>query len=355
MSNKISIIVPTRTRARLLRQALRSVRAQTWTERDVVVVDEASADGSAAMLASEFPEARVVRHEVAKGPAAARNAGVAATDGDWVFFWDDDDLMHPAHLEALLHAALAAPPRSLVSGRLRSFAIVDDEIRLAPVVCTPESRPGIETIVEFLQPHRRGTLTLSTILWPRRLLETLSWDEDLLINEDVDFFGRAILAGWQIVGRPVGMNYIRQHDGERASADPTARALLSPARYRLKWSALLAAHPGREVCAPAMRDGFMAQLIDLTGRPEAEAVMPLLREAFGLWGGRHLYVTPPPRQWLKRTLAQGVLDVGGLPALRWLLTEASRLRGGADLQPSRLHAPLSDADKSDAAVIRAVQ
>ncbi len=331
------------------------MRTQTWAERDVVVVDDASTDDTAAMLAEEFPEARVVRHEVAKGPGAARNAGVTATDSDWVFFWDDDDLMHPSHLEALLQASLAARPRSLVSGRLRSFVIVDDDVRLAPVVCTPEDRPGIETIAEFLQPHRRGTLTLSTILWPRRLFETLSWDEDLLVNEDVDFFGRAILAGWQTVGRPVGMNYIRQHAGERASTDTTARALLSPARYRLKWSELLSSHPEREVCAAAMRDGFMAQLIDLSGRREAETVMPLLREAFGQWGGRHLYVTPPPRHWLKRALAQGVLDVGGLPALRWLLTQAARLRGDGDGQPSRFRAPLSDADRADAAIIRAVQ
>ena len=355
LSDKVCIVIPTRNRSRLLRQALRGVHAQTWLDKEVVVIDEASTDDTAAMLAGEFPDVRVIRHEAARGPSAARNAGIAASDSDWVFFWDDDDLMHPSHFEALVEASRAAPPRTLVSGRLRSFVVAGNEVQLAPVVCTPGNRPGIETIAEFLQPHRRGSLTLSTILWPRSLFPAVSWDEALLINEDVDFFGRAILSGLQIVGRPVGMNYVRQHTGERVSTNSTPRGVLSPARYRLKWSKLLSSHPGREACADAMRDGLMAQLIDLTGVREAEAVMPLLADAFRQWGGRRPYVTPPPRHWLKRSVAQGVLDVGGLPALRWLLTQAARRRRTDDGQLSRFQPAMTDADRSDAATILAFQ
>ena len=52
--------MPTRNRRDWLRQALRSARDQTWPDKELVVVDEASTDNTLAMLAAEFPEARVI-------------------------------------------------------------------------------------------------------------------------------------------------------------------------------------------------------------------------------------------------------------------------------------------------------
>jgi glycosyltransferase involved in cell wall biosynthesis len=205
LADLVSIIIPTRNRAHLLGQALRSARDQTWRDREIIVIDEASDDNTQAMLARDFPDIRVVRHAAPRGPSGARNAGVAAARGDWTFFWDDDDLMHPGHLAALMQAQHAAPADTLISGRVRSFIAMDGDVRLSPVVCAPADRSAMATLEEFIQPHRRGSLTLSTVLWPEALCRAVPWDEKLLINEDVDFFGRAVLAGYRIAGRPVGM------------------------------------------------------------------------------------------------------------------------------------------------------
>jgi glycosyltransferase involved in cell wall biosynthesis len=123
VGNRVSIIMPTRNRASLLRRALFGVRAQTVRDMEIIVVDDASTDETLAMLASEFPLVEVVRHRFSLGPSAARNSGVAVATGDWVFFHDDDDLMHPSHLADLLSAHLDAPPNSLVVGRSRDRAI----------------------------------------------------------------------------------------------------------------------------------------------------------------------------------------------------------------------------------------
>jgi len=356
--DRISIVLPTRNRAALLRQALLSIRAQTWPRRELIVVDEASTDDTAALLAREFGEAKVIRHDVAKGPSAARNTGTAAAQGDWVFFWDDDDLMHPTHLESLLHAAQAGPPQAIVSGQIRSFVTTEGEIRLGPLVCTPPDRPGIDTLREFLQPHGIGSISISSALWPRALCETVGWDETLFINEDVDFFGRAILAGWQIVGRPVGAHYYRHHAGARGSSATRSEVLLSPALYRLKWSRLLEAHPGRETCAAAMRDAFMALLVDLTDVPDARALLPELRQAFRLWGGRRYYLAPPPRHPLKRFAAAACLGVGGLAGLK-LLLQLQSVVAPADASSAafwaRYKTPVTDADRADLANILACQ
>ena len=77
VSDKVSIVVPTRNRRDILRHTLRSARAQTWPNIDIIVVDEASTDGTGRMLAAEFPNLKIVRHDVPHGPGGARNAGIA--------------------------------------------------------------------------------------------------------------------------------------------------------------------------------------------------------------------------------------------------------------------------------------
>ncbi len=115
MDDKISVVVTTRNRQDLLRSTLRCVRDQSWKNIEVIVVDEASSDGTLEMLAADFPEAKAVHHETPRGISGARNSGLDRATGDWVFFLDDDDLIHPRHLEQLLEASHAAPPNSIAA------------------------------------------------------------------------------------------------------------------------------------------------------------------------------------------------------------------------------------------------
>ena len=351
-SNRVSIIVPTRNRRDWLSDALRSVREQTWKSIEIVVVDEASTDSTLAMLGAEFPEARVVRNQKPRGPSGARNAGVDAASGDWILFLDDDDLLHPRHIEDLVLAARAAPPGGVVSGQWRRFCVVDGELRLGPVVCAPPDRPGLDTLAEILEPMGEGSMWTSSVLWPRDLLRKVRWDERLNANGDVDFFGRTILAGARILGRPVGMAYYRVHQSERVSSATALRRPLSSAQYRLKWSQLLLARPDHEKFGQPMRNGFMALLIALSGLPEARDVVPRLRDAFALWGGQDYFVSNPPTNPIKRVLAASVLKIAGPTGLHWLLKQASQPSLLDRSQVAIYKAPKTDQDFADANAIR---
>lgn len=138
---KISVVVTTRNRAVLLQQTLRCIYDQTWADREVIVVDEASTDDTLQMLAQKFPAVKVVHHEVARGISGARNGGVAVATGDWLFFLDDDDLIHPRHLQELHEASLAAPPNSIVSGPMRDFAFAGEEISSPPLSARRPTAP----------------------------------------------------------------------------------------------------------------------------------------------------------------------------------------------------------------------
>jgi glycosyltransferase involved in cell wall biosynthesis len=103
---RFSVIVPTIDRPQLLSEAIESVLAQTVPDFEVIVVDSGCA------VPPSLPDderVRGVRLDENAGPAAARNAGVAAARGRYVCFLDDDDLYTPERL-AIAATGLASAP-----------------------------------------------------------------------------------------------------------------------------------------------------------------------------------------------------------------------------------------------------
>lgn len=88
----VSVIVATHNRAKLLPAALRSVLAQSFTDFELIVVDDGSVDGTDAVVAS-IPDVRLryIQREKCGGVAAARNTGIRAAHGTYVAFNDSDD------------------------------------------------------------------------------------------------------------------------------------------------------------------------------------------------------------------------------------------------------------------------
>jgi glycosyltransferase involved in cell wall biosynthesis len=93
----ISVIIPCYNAARWLRNTLASVLAQTMPPLEIIFVDDDSSDGSADIVAAEFPQVRLLRGKNG-GPSYARNLGAAAARGEWLQFLDADDLLHPMKL-----------------------------------------------------------------------------------------------------------------------------------------------------------------------------------------------------------------------------------------------------------------
>ncbi|NIQ56536.1 MAG: glycosyltransferase [Gemmatimonadetes bacterium] len=102
------MVLPTRNRRDALERAVASVRAQTRGDWELLVVDDASDDGSHAWLtelAAADPRIRVLRHERRRGGAAARNTGIEAATGRWVAFLDDDAQWKREKLDRQLSSA----------------------------------------------------------------------------------------------------------------------------------------------------------------------------------------------------------------------------------------------------------
>ncbi len=107
----ITAVVVTYNRRELLRDCLRAVQAQTRPVDQLVVVDNASTDGTAAMLREEFSDVRVITLAENRGASGGFHAGMAAAmDAEWAWVLDDDTIARPDTLERLLAALDRVPP-----------------------------------------------------------------------------------------------------------------------------------------------------------------------------------------------------------------------------------------------------
>jgi glycosyltransferase involved in cell wall biosynthesis len=95
----VSVVIPCFNASRYIATAIRSVLAQRWDELEIIVVDDGSTDGSADLVAANFPEVRLIR-QANQGVATARNVGMAAARGAWIAFLDADDIWLPGKLAA---------------------------------------------------------------------------------------------------------------------------------------------------------------------------------------------------------------------------------------------------------------
>lgn len=117
---RVGVIIPTHNRAHSLPAALESVLAQTWRDLEVLVVDDASTDGTADYLAGvPDPRVRHLRLDRSRGAGGARNAGLKAMNNEWIAFQDSDDQWAPDKLEKQMNLAMADPVVGFVYCRCR--------------------------------------------------------------------------------------------------------------------------------------------------------------------------------------------------------------------------------------------
>ncbi len=115
----MSVVIPAHDPGPWLDETLHSIRAQTFRDWELVVVDDGSTQ-DLGFVAREVPEARLIRQDPA-GASVARNRGVLATDGELVAFMDHDDLWTPAKLAHQVAALDAHPEAGLCYCDLQSF------------------------------------------------------------------------------------------------------------------------------------------------------------------------------------------------------------------------------------------
>jgi glycosyltransferase involved in cell wall biosynthesis len=205
----VSILIPAYNADKWLADTLRSALAQTWANKEIIVVDDGSKDGTLA-LARSF-ESNIVKVFTKKneGAAATRNRAFSLSRGDYIQWLDADDLLSPEKIAKQMAEVRNSPnSRTLLSCEWGSFMYTPSRARF-----TPSGLWRNLSRAEWLMCKMEQNTYMQTASWlvSRELTEAAGpWDTRLLGDDDGEYFCRILLASDGVRFVPGAKVYYRQ-------------------------------------------------------------------------------------------------------------------------------------------------
>ena len=183
---QVSVIIPTHNRAEFLATAIRSVLKQTFKDFELLVIDDASSDTTAQVVASfRDPRIHYIRHDRNQGGAAARNTGIANSNGEYIAFLDDDDEWYSEKLMRQMRCMVASRPEVAVV--YTGYQIVDRATNQVRARMIPAERGNLHA--QLLETNPIGG-TSSVLLKRECLTKVGLFDEALPSFQDRDLWIR---------------------------------------------------------------------------------------------------------------------------------------------------------------------
>lgn len=169
----VSVVIPVYNAERYLEEAISSVLAQSNVRTEIILVDDGSTDGSAAVALRHCPPAKYFAQSNG-GPAAALNTGASHATGDYLAFLSADDIWLPQKLEWQLAALSDDPECEMVFGHMQHFysGELSDEQK-KKLHCPPE--PMAALAAGTLLIHRASFLKVGLFDTKWRVGEFMDW------------------------------------------------------------------------------------------------------------------------------------------------------------------------------------
>lgn len=207
----VSIIIPTFNRAHLIGKTLDSVLVQTYTNWECIVVDDGSMDATDVFLSGyvnidqRFQYYQRPSHKP-KGANACRNYGLSLSKGDFVVFFDSDDLMTPTHIE-IKFEAIQKNDYDFVIAQSRFLNYDEGNITL-------EKQYNFQTkdISSYnYVSHKINWLTVDALI-KSNLAKSISFNEILLSGQEYNYFCKLVLKSTKAIFINEIVTFIRHHD-----------------------------------------------------------------------------------------------------------------------------------------------
>ena len=292
MLDLVSVCIPCHNAEAYVGQAIESIMAQTYPKVEIIIVDDASTDGSAEVLDRyRSPQIQVLSASLGSA-ARSRNLAFMNSQGDWIKFFDADDLLHPEAIERQLQrlgdrldGVASSPWGRFYGDDLSTF-------RLNPQSVWRDMN-AFDWLVEAWRDAQPMTQP-GMFLIPRGLLEqTGGWDESLSLIDDFEFFARVLCLANEVLFTPEATLYYRSGLQGSLSGQKSRRAVESAFHSLLKGTSHLLERrsdpQARLSCANVLQDFIY------TYYPDHPDLRALIQQRISELGGSDLEVSGGPR------------------------------------------------------------
>ncbi|MGE5722109.1 MAG: glycosyltransferase family 2 protein [Sphingomonadales bacterium] len=203
-ASAVSVVIPVHNGETFLAEAIDSALGQQPAPLEVIVVDDGSSDRTGEVIAG-FGEKVIGARQRNRGPAVARNTGIALASAPLIGFLDADDQWTSEALARQLECLASSPEADVVWGRCERLVMPD-----APRLDERYDRP-------------QWILCTGAMLFSRQLLEAVGgFDESFRTGEDMDLMARLRERNASIVQHPHVVHRVRVHAASRFRTDPAA-------------------------------------------------------------------------------------------------------------------------------------
>lgn len=186
----ISVIIPLFNKNFSITETLQSVMSQTFTDFEVIIVNDGSTDESVEKV-SLFTDKRIqVYHQSNMGAASARNLGIGKATGSLLAFLDGDDIWFENHLEELYRLYTDFPGCGLYCSRYRMKIAKNKTIHISYSNSIPDNYRGV--LPDYFDASLKFRVGLtSAVAIPKSVLgETLRFNPDVSSGQDLELFTR---------------------------------------------------------------------------------------------------------------------------------------------------------------------
>jgi len=184
----VSIVLPNYNKDKYLKQAVQSILDQTYTNFELIVVDDASTDQSMNILNGlKDSRVRVFARSTNGGLANAYNTGIFACQGNFTMFWNSDDVMRRNHVEVMLNA---------ISGQYKDFDCIGSHFKYITNYGLKFGHSGdwSPALLELLKQRRTLPFNVPSAIFSSNVFNKgLLFDPNLRQCEDFDFMHRLSL------------------------------------------------------------------------------------------------------------------------------------------------------------------
>lgn len=222
-SDLVSVTIVTYNSGRFIKRCLESVLEQKYPSLEVVVIDNASTDGTVDILEQFQDRCRIHYNDENVGFAAAQNQAIGLSNGEWVLTLNPDVLLLKNFIQALVDAGQVDPKVGTVCGKLltirASFDLPDKQlVDSTGIYFTPMLRHLDRGSQEVDNGHYLNVeyvfgATAAAALYRRQMIEDVAiqgefFDPDFFVyREDADVAWRAQLMGWRCIYTPMARGY----------------------------------------------------------------------------------------------------------------------------------------------------